>query len=846
MTSWGDQKYIKFPFIKFQNLKPINGTSSNAISIGNDAGFVNQDSDCIAIGNNAAYNTQQTSSIAIGNSAGYDQQQTSSIAIGNSAGYSLQQQNSIAIGNAAGYNQGEYSIAIGEGAGINTSNPNNADYSIAIGPYAGNVFQVSNSIILNASSTPLQGYDQGFHVKPIRNVYFNKMLVYDISNNEITYDDNPFSPAALSSCKLINDIKGISFCDNSYIGQGASFDLNLFDMSFNNIVNINAISNTGPDYNGASIITNKRIKQTINSGTTWDNTNGYYGLAQESYPSVSPAYSTLAVSTWTSRTVADRLYNAIAWSPELRLFVSLGAGTTSNIYSSDGVTWTLTTASSGNNWNSIAWSSEARIFIGVASNGGSRVIRSSNGTSWTTVANLSGGSPISTGSWQSVCWSKELNRFVAVSTEPYVMYTTAASTTSTTWTVITVGIPAGLWSSICWAKEISLFVAVGTDGTVMSSPDGITWTLRTAAVASQWQSVCWSSPLGMFVAVGLSLSLSNEGVMYSYNGIVWYSLTGITQNTWNSVCWSNELEIFLAVGLDSTSPLDSVMYSRNGINWSYITLTGIAPSNNWKSVCWSPELGIFASTSTNGISPTAPRVMTSSLKGRPPTAYNVFDSSFNSIDQNGNWTFTPTTSLTITGPLSMNGNINMGGTTNTITNVFFNQDTTITSNTYPYLRYNTSTRTISYKSLAYGNFLNTTASTAITANTNTSLTYTSSSTTLNVSTSGSTITFTNPGIYKIGVSIAAQSGTAGCQIKVWFAKPPSTPITNSTSIMYIPDNGNITEFYSEIIHEITTAGAGIIIFIRSNANCTLSTTAADGANNVPAGPSVVTTILQIA
>ena len=31
------------------------------------------------------------------------------------------------------------------------------------------------------------------------------------------------------------------------------------------------------------------------------------------------------------------------------------------------------------------------------------------------------------------------------------------------------------------------------------------------------------------------------------------------------------------------------------------------------------------------------RVITSSLDGRPPTSYNVFDSTFNNIDSNGNW-----------------------------------------------------------------------------------------------------------------------------------------------------------------------------------------------------------------
>ena len=53
------------------------------------------------------------------------------------------------------------------------------------------------------------------------------------------------------------------------------------------------------------------------------------------------------------------------------------------------------------------------------------------------------------------------------------------------------------------------------------------------------------------------------------------------------------------------------------------------------SVCWSPELGIFAAVANSG----SDRVMTSSLKGRPPTSTNVFDSSFNRIDENGNWTF---------------------------------------------------------------------------------------------------------------------------------------------------------------------------------------------------------------
>jgi hypothetical protein len=61
-------------------------------------------------------------------------------------------------------------------------------------------------------------------------------------------------------------------------------------------------------------------------------------------------------------------------------------------------------------------------------------------------------------------------------------------------------------------------------------------------------------------------------------------------------------------------------------------------------MCWSPELGIFVGLKVNS-------VMTSSLKGRPPTSYNVFDSSFNSINENGIWDFSNinVTTLNVTG-----------------------------------------------------------------------------------------------------------------------------------------------------------------------------------------------------
>jgi len=66
------------------------------------------------------------------------------------------------------------------------------------------------------------------YIKPIRNEYNNKVLLYNDTEGEITYfDNNPFDITGNLdlSCNLINDVSGIYFCDGTYIGHGASFDI---------------------------------------------------------------------------------------------------------------------------------------------------------------------------------------------------------------------------------------------------------------------------------------------------------------------------------------------------------------------------------------------------------------------------------------------------------------------------------------------------------------------------------------------------------------------------------------------------------------------------------------------
>lgn len=201
--------------------------------------------------------------------------------------------------------------------------------------------------------------------------------------------------------------------------------------------------------------------------------------------------------------------------------------------------------------------------------------------------------------WTSVAWSPELNLFAAVSNIGS-MNRVMTSPDGMTWTSRTALGANDHWRSITWSPGVNLFVAVGSAGgvnKVMTSPDGITWTARTPSEAGDWVAVTWSPERNLFVAVG------NGGsrVMTSPNGINWTSRTAAAANAWYGVTWSAERNLFVAVSINGT---DRVMTSPDGITWTSRTTP---EANEWRSVAWSPELNLFVAVATTGTS----RVMTS-------------------------------------------------------------------------------------------------------------------------------------------------------------------------------------------------------------------------------------------
>ncbi len=204
--------------------------------------------------------------------------------------------------------------------------------------------------------------------------------------------------------------------------------------------------------------------------------------------------------------------------------------------------------------------------------------------------------------WKSICWSPELGLFVAVGSGTSSGYTTVnnrvmSSPDGLTWTI---GSSAAdnIWNSVCWSSELSLFVAVSSNGTtsnnIMSSSNGITWTSRVSPIANSWYSICWSPELNLFVAV--AQSGAGNRIMKSSDGINWYLSNSVPDNNWTSICWSSELNLFVVV---ATTGTNRILISSNGINWTSIPEPS-GTSSTWNSVCWSTELGLFVAVASSG------------------------------------------------------------------------------------------------------------------------------------------------------------------------------------------------------------------------------------------------------
>ena len=202
---------------------------------------------------------------------------------------------------------------------------------------------------------------------------------------------------------------------------------------------------------------------------------------------VNQIFTSINGSTWTSRTCPSYTFFCAAWSTELSIFVALGAA--GGVASSPtGVVWTSRTIGTFS-WRSVVWSPTLSKFVAVGIN---RTAYSSNGIDWTDAAQA--------GSWEGVTWSPSLSKFVAVASVGTDVIT---STDGINWTVVTNVMPQAMWD-VSWSPELGLFVATPAQSpwNVAASSDGSTWTAYSTGTSNAWTGVAWSPALGIFAACG--------------------------------------------------------------------------------------------------------------------------------------------------------------------------------------------------------------------------------------------------------------------------------------------------------------------------------------------------------
>lgn len=187
----------------------------------------------------------------------------------------------------------------------------------------------------------------------------------------------------------------------------------------------------------------------------------------------------------------------------------------------------------------------------------------------------------------AVAWSGSV--FVAIDPNGSL----ATSVDGANWVYAAAGIlPNQTWSGIAWSPTLGLFAAVSTYGTgsrIATSPDGITWTLRSNTDTGAWSSIVWSPDLGIFVVVSIATQAA-----VSSDGVNWTTVSMGASSQWRSIAWSPDLSLFVVVANSGTY---RVNVSSNGTDWTPVS---VLSSTNPYGVIWSPVHQIFAAITNSG------------------------------------------------------------------------------------------------------------------------------------------------------------------------------------------------------------------------------------------------------
>jgi hypothetical protein len=394
-----------------------------------------------------------------------------------------------------------------------------------------------------------------------------------IDGSRVVYWDDSTGNLTVPGTLTASNIAGVSF------SLGSSIQVSSITCSS---------INTGAIQNGTNIAYANYTDTTVPASDGTLNGVNLTAINQRVHPSLGEQLL-FTNSVWIARTpAANRTWRKIAWSPTLKLYCAIsdnGLATNNIMTSPDGITWTLRNMSIGINLGTIIWVDSLSRFVALGVVGSSSYsVVSSDGITWTSY-------PMGdTGWFLEMVWAPQLKRMVAVSWTFPNGKTIAYSSDGITWTQIFPNLPifTSRWAGITWSPEKGIFVAVtvwedtGAGNQVMTSPDGIAWTVRSnPGAGKQWYSVAWSPELGLFAAV--ARSADPQCIMTSSDGINW-TLRTSPPHYFTYILWSQELSMFIVTN-DGSSP--SVTVSRDGVTWTAYNV--LPAARRYYGMVWSRE-----------------------------------------------------------------------------------------------------------------------------------------------------------------------------------------------------------------------------------------------------------------
>jgi hypothetical protein len=170
-------------------------------------------------------------------------------------------------------------------------------------------------------------------------------------------------------------------------------------------------------------------------------------------------------------------------------------------------------------------------------------------------------------------------------------------------------------NGIAWSG--TQFATVGDGGTILTSPDGVKWDLRSAGTTTNLNGIAWSGT--QFVAVG-----ADGMILTSPTGSTWTTQTSGTTNSLNGIIWAGTQ--FVASGAGGT-----ILTSPDGVTWTSQTTSTSAPLHG---IAWSGAL-LAVAAETVPLTPfgsnayrlilTSPDGVTWTLNLLPSDAAHLFD-----------------------------------------------------------------------------------------------------------------------------------------------------------------------------------------------------------------------------